>query len=129
MVDRDPLTAGFPSRQILSLQYGDDDRLHQYAELPFQAGYGVDHVNRNFATPSELAPSIAPFLAAAIEKDRPRRNYYIDSRGKCVYFDPTGPVPPAVPGINRLYTAPSSRVSLGSESLPGMAGYRNFGQR
>ena len=86
----------------------------------------TDRENLAYGAPAEVSPSLPPFLASAIAKDRPRRNYYINARGRAVFYDPANP-PSPLPQTERLYDVPTSRVSFGSNTLPGMLGYQNLG--
>ena len=89
---------------------------------------GADKENMVYATDQEAYPALSPFLQASMEKDRPRRNYYIAPGGRAVIY--SGPVPPNTTAMTeRLYSAPTAKVSFGSESLPGYPGFRTQGAK
>lgn len=121
------MSVPFPTRRLLSLGYDNESRMREFDLNRGEKG-GADRENMTYATHHEENPSLPPFLQAAIEKDRPRRNYYIAPGGRAVVFET--PVPPnTTVGTERLYSAPTAKVSFGSESFPGYPGFRTQGLR
>jgi len=74
-----------PSKFQKRLQYDPEGRLREYNVSRSSTG-GVAVANSLYATDAERFDSIAPFLAANMEKDRPRRNYVILPGGSALYF-------------------------------------------
>jgi hypothetical protein len=122
--DEAGIASGFPQRRLLGVEYDQESRMRAVRLDPGHMS-STDRNNMLYASSAEASPSLPPFLSMAIQVDRPRRNYFIKAGGQAVFYDPANPPSPD-PTSRRLYTTPSERVSLGSNTLPGMIGYQNM---
>ena len=84
---------------------------------------GLDRENVLYSTQAETPDALPPFLAEAIAKDRPRRNYYIVPGGRAKIFEGPAPSYPQKE-MERFHSAPSAQLSLGNEGMPGYPQFR-----
>ncbi len=103
-----------PSKLATWAGYSPEGRLVQADPSRDQTG-GAGVSNSLYETDAERFDVVTPFLAKALEKDRPRRNYIVQPGGATIYYGPR-PAPRHPYGEPRpLYPAALDQVGHDSQ--------------